>query len=115
MKIFNSPREYYYRSLVDFFLDICKRDVRVLNLPEPIATTIANLHDKTSIIPVITGDEVTRLTINDTLRKSSQKLSDLGIVPSTVEDQIIKFARLYRPNLFQHASFEEELKVKRWI
>ncbi|KAI9013222.1 hypothetical protein BC832DRAFT_590177 [Gaertneriomyces semiglobifer] len=101
------PKEYYYRSIVEFFLDVTRRDKSALYLPKPIAKMAAAILDQVTAVPVIpTADEVERLYIDDTPTPGALTFEDFNVKPYTVEEQIIRFAGLYRSDTYQRAPYE---------
>ncbi|TPX68591.1 hypothetical protein SpCBS45565_g03027 [Spizellomyces sp. 'palustris'] len=100
------PKEYYYASLVEFFLDVTRRDLAGIYVPKFFAKTVAAILDKGMATPIIAPDEVERLYVDDKPTSGALTFADFNVKPHTVEEQIIRFAGLYRAHEFQRAPYE---------
>ncbi|KAI9321131.1 hypothetical protein DFJ73DRAFT_806318, partial [Zopfochytrium polystomum] len=104
------PRAYEYSSIIDFFLDVSKRDAFVWNAPKPIAKLLATATSFTQY-QFYKPEDVDRFFVDEVPQdKSALTFADLGINPATVENTILKFVRLYRPAEFQRAPYEASVK-----
>ncbi|KAI8818134.1 uncharacterized protein EV422DRAFT_538840 [Fimicolochytrium jonesii] len=104
------PKEYHYAALVEFFLDITRREKSAIPVPKVIAKAIAAASNAVMAFPVISPDEVERLFVDDTPTPGALTFDDFNVKPFTVEDQIIRFAGLYRSAEFQRAPYETILR-----
>jgi len=76
-----------------------------------VCRAFASVYDKASFWPIITADEVERLTIDDTPTPGSLSFADLGVQPSRLADNFIKFTRMYRSSLYYDEPWEPALKI----
>ncbi|KAJ1543069.1 39kDa subunit of ndufa9, NADH:ubiquinone oxidoreductase [Nowakowskiella sp. JEL0078] len=104
--------EYYYASLVELFCDITKRHSRGIYLPKTVAKLLASSMASVQAFPLISSDEVERLAISDKITPDTLNFEDFNIKPVSVEDSIIRFARLFRPAEFARASFDLTKKYR---
>ncbi|KND03726.1 uncharacterized protein SPPG_01186 [Spizellomyces punctatus DAOM BR117] len=100
------PKEYYYASLVEFFLDVTRRDLAAVYVPKFFAKTAAAILDKGMATPIIAPDEVERLYVDDKPTSGALTFADFNVKPHTVEEQIVRFAGLYRAHEYQRAPYE---------
>ncbi|KAI8913802.1 hypothetical protein DFJ77DRAFT_464730 [Powellomyces hirtus] len=100
------PKEYYYAALVEFFLDVTRRHQVAVYLPKFLGKALAAITNSVLAIPIISPDEIERLYVDDTPTPGALKFDDFNVKPFTVEEQIIRFAGLYRPHEYQRAPYD---------
>jgi NADH dehydrogenase (ubiquinone) 1 alpha subcomplex subunit 9 len=94
---FVGPKRYTYEELIKYFGEVCHRHVNPFPYPEFVLKTYARLMELWPPAPVISRDEITRMTIDDVLTKGTLKLRDVGINPTNLESVILQIWRSYRP------------------
>ncbi|KAJ3073891.1 hypothetical protein HDU98_000418 [Podochytrium sp. JEL0797] len=109
------PRAYKMQDLIAFFLDVTKRDPFVWYPTKFLGKRLADGLNMIMPFVQISRDEVERAYIDEIPSKDKSILTfkDFGVAPTTVEDTILQFVRLYRPSEFARAPYEKDLK--RWI
>ena len=84
-------------------------------VPTMAFSQLARAYNSILINPRITGDDVIRLSISDKFTPDALGFKDLGVIPSTVEEHLIKIARFYRHRTVQTTGFEDVLASKKWV
>lgn len=56
------PREYYFGRLVQLFLEMTKRNINVFPVPKVLYKLLAGVYDRVTALPMITPDEVERVS-----------------------------------------------------
>ncbi|KAJ3146396.1 hypothetical protein HDU89_006262 [Geranomyces variabilis] len=100
------PKEYFYGNLVEFFLDVTRREQLAVHLPKFVGKTIAATINLAMPTPIISPDEVERLYIDDKPTPGALTFADFNVKPFSLEEQIIRFAALYRSQEYQRAPYE---------
>jgi NADH dehydrogenase (ubiquinone) 1 alpha subcomplex subunit 9 len=57
------PKEYYFGKLVKLFLEMTKRNINVLPAPKVLYKLVAGVYDRITALPMITPDEVERVSL----------------------------------------------------
>ncbi|KAJ3016353.1 hypothetical protein HKX48_004072 [Thoreauomyces humboldtii] len=104
------PKEYHYGKIVEFFLDVCRREQVALPLPKVVGKAIASAMNVAMALPIISPDEVERLYVDDKPTPGALTFDDFNVKPFTVEEQIIRFAGLYRPHEYQRAPYDATVR-----
>ncbi|KAJ3298953.1 hypothetical protein HDU79_003279 [Rhizoclosmatium sp. JEL0117] len=109
------PRSYKQQHLIDFFLDVTKRNPTVWYPNKFVAKRLADALNLVMPFVQISRDEIERAYIDEVASKDPSILTfkDFNIKPVTVEDTIVQQVRVYRPAEFAHAPYEKD--IKRWI
>ncbi|ORY53142.1 NAD(P)-binding protein [Rhizoclosmatium globosum] len=110
-----NPRSYKQQHLIDFFLDVTKRNPTVWYPNKFVAKRLADALNLVMPFVQISRDEIERAYIDEVASKDPSILTfkDFNIKPVTVEDTIVQQVRVYRPAEFAHAPYEKD--IKRWI
>jgi NADH dehydrogenase (ubiquinone) 1 alpha subcomplex subunit 9 len=90
------PKEYYYKSLVDFWLWHTNRISNKLPLPKPVAALAVKAWSTFLANPLVVPDDVERAFINDAHTPGVEGFDYFHIKPHTIEDTIMLFSRMYR-------------------
>ncbi|KAJ3173922.1 hypothetical protein HK101_011007 [Irineochytrium annulatum] len=106
------PRTYTYKQLVDYFLDISKRNPTVWYAPKFVGKAIAGIVNRLTFSdPFFSPDEVDRLYIDENPQDpNALHFEDLGVHPMTIEETMMRFAAKYRPDAYQRMPYEPDLK-----
>ncbi|KAJ3027507.1 UNVERIFIED_CONTAM: hypothetical protein HDU68_003695 [Siphonaria sp. JEL0065] len=106
------PRAYKQQQLVDFFLDVTKRDPLVWHPSKFVAKRLADALNLFMPFVQISRDEVERAYLSEIPTKDNSILTfkDFNITPKNVEETIAKFIIVYRPAEFAQASYQKDIK-----
>ncbi|KAJ3302840.1 hypothetical protein HDV03_004529 [Kappamyces sp. JEL0829] len=99
------PSEYTYKGLVELFEDASMRPHHAVPVPKLLLKPLATVWDKLLAFPILSPDEVERLTISDRFSADALTFRDLNILPHTAEETIHRFASMYRDGKFSDAPF----------
>ncbi|KAJ3158380.1 hypothetical protein HDU86_002846 [Geranomyces michiganensis] len=100
------PKEYFYANLVEFFLDVTRRQQLAVHLPKFVGKAMAATINLAMPTPIISPDEVERLYIDDKPTPGALTFADFNVKPFALEEQIIRFAALYRSQEYQRAPYD---------
>lgn len=110
------PETATFRALMEKMLGIIQRRRLILGLPFWVARVIASVFDFVQFAtgglianPVITRDQVKSLRTDNVVAPGAKGLSDLGIVPTTMEAVLPEYLWRYRPS-GQYAAIKDSAK-----
>ncbi|KAI9342904.1 hypothetical protein BDR26DRAFT_858965 [Obelidium mucronatum] len=106
------PHAYKQQQLIEFFLDVTKRDPLVWYPNKFVAKRLADALNLIMPFVQISRDEVERAYIDEIPSKDESVLTfkDFNVKPLTVEETIVQFIRLYKPSEFARAPYEKDIK-----
>ncbi|KAJ3057303.1 39kDa subunit of ndufa9, NADH:ubiquinone oxidoreductase [Rhizophlyctis rosea] len=90
------PREYYWRHILQFFLDVTGRTPTVFRLPRALGKFFATMFNYLVAAPVMTAQDVERLYVDDKFTPGTLRFEDFNVKPHTIEETVIRFAQLHR-------------------
>ncbi|KAJ3117168.1 39kDa subunit of ndufa9, NADH:ubiquinone oxidoreductase [Phlyctochytrium bullatum] len=109
---FYGPRTYEYGSIVEFFLDVSKREPFVWNCPRTFGRLLGRFIENISLhAPVISVESVEKQMFLDEIPTAGTRtFKDVGLTPLTLEETILRFIKKYRPAEYQLTSFEVDVR-----
>ena len=92
------PAEYSYKEVVEFVSDITLLKTNMINIPLPVATTVASFAEQL-INPAITKDQLYQMS-EDNIQLNNPELltfQDLEIEPVSMDKVAFDYLHRFRP------------------
>eukprot|EP00045_Choanoeca_perplexa_P003197 m.29041 g.29041 ORF g.29041 m.29041 type:complete len:345 (+) comp11918_c0_seq1:2-1036(+) len=93
---FFGPKQYTVKEIVDFVNTTVRKPDATTRVPTALARMVGRVMDKSPLDPIVSEEDVIRLSTSDVMTKTAGTLADLNITPVPMEKVALNWLRRFR-------------------